>query len=96
MEVALKHKASFEEHFVVRQWVPIAIDMEFRAFVCDGKLTALTQYNHMVYFPRLVAMKQHLLHTIQTFFVKHLHPRIEKKYVAPNRHFCFCCFCCFC
>jgi len=48
MQVAIKHPARFEENIVVRQWVDIDIDLEFRAFVSHGRLTALTQYNHMV------------------------------------------------
>ena len=40
---------------VVRQFVDFEPELEFRGFVYEGKLTALTQYNEFVYFPRLAA-----------------------------------------
>ena len=44
---------AFQMNIVLRQWVDIDIDMEFRGFVCNGRLNALSQYNHIVTFDRL-------------------------------------------
>ena len=39
---------------VIREWFSFEVQHEFRAFVYQGKLTAITQYNEMCYFPELV------------------------------------------
>lgn len=45
----------WEESLVVRSWVNIEPDMEFRCFVAGGKMTAISQYRHLIHFPRLCA-----------------------------------------
>jgi len=43
---------SIEEfNVVIREFCKFDPQMEFRAFVNEGKLTALTQYNDLCYFP---------------------------------------------
>lgn len=49
MNVALDRLDRFDENVIVRRWVMLDVDMEFRGFVCNGKLTALSQYNHVFY-----------------------------------------------
>lgn len=39
MNVALDRLDRFDENVVVRRWVMLDVDMEFRGFVCNGKLT---------------------------------------------------------
>jgi len=43
------------ESLVVRDWIPIEPDMEFRCFVAGGTMTAISQYRHLIHFPRLCA-----------------------------------------
>jgi len=75
---ALKYGAeAFDQNVVIRRWIPIAIDMEFRGFVCNGKLTALSQYNHFIRFDRLVKMKDALAEQIQNFFAKKVAERLK-------------------
>ena len=77
---ALKYgQAAFAQNVVVRKWVPIDVDMEFRGFVFAGKLTALSQYNHIVFFERLAQFKQALLSKIVTFFEAKVAPQLKKK-----------------
>ena len=38
---------------VVREWVTLPVHHEFRAFVHDGALKAMSQYNHPCYYPRM-------------------------------------------
>jgi len=48
-------QAWWEESLVVRSWVQLEPDMEFRCFVVGGQLTAISQYRHLIHFPRLCA-----------------------------------------
>eukprot|EP00455_Lapot_gusevi_P009698 TRINITY_DN14358_c0_g1_i1.p1 TRINITY_DN14358_c0_g1~~TRINITY_DN14358_c0_g1_i1.p1 ORF type:complete len:228 (-),score=51.29 TRINITY_DN14358_c0_g1_i1:240-923(-) len=60
-DMCLARDAKYEqESIVVRGWVPIDVDMEFRGFVANGRLNALSQYNHVAYFPRVVDLKEEL------------------------------------
>lgn len=69
MHLALAQSSKWNEAIVVRQWINIEPDMEFRCFVCAGKLTAISQYRHLVYFPRLPANEEFLKKVI-THFLK--------------------------
>lgn len=60
-----------------REWIwDMDISFEFRGFVVDGKLTALSQYFDMLYFEHLIQNKEFYLKIIQQFFesVKHMLP----------------------
>jgi len=75
---ALKYgKEQFKQNVVIRKWIPIDIDMEFRGFVHKGKLTALSQYNHIVYFQRLSDMKQEIAKKICTFYEQQIKERLK-------------------
>ena len=52
----------------MRKWHNIAVDMEFRGFVKDNKLCALSQYNHMFVSPRVVERKAYILSLITSFY----------------------------
>ncbi len=77
MKLALSqaHK-KFEEHFIVRKWIDIEPDMEFRGFYCNGKLNALSQYNHLCYFERLLEMRDQLLEKVLHFFELSVKPKL--------------------
>lgn len=49
---------------------------EFRGFVSNGSLNALSQYNHLVFFPSLVARKDEIATTITKFFNDAIIPRL--------------------
>ena len=54
MLLALQHGDRWEQNVAIRQWVDIKVSQEYRGFVKDGKLTAVSQYNHLCAFPDLV------------------------------------------
>ena len=59
---------SFVEHLVLRPFVSIDVDMEFRGFVFEGQLTCLSQYNYLIYSARLVEARELILGQILQFF----------------------------
>lgn len=80
MTVALERLDRFNENVVVRRWVDIAVDMEFRGFVHRGKLTALAQYFHLVFSRRLVTLKSEILQLIVSAFETHIHSRLSARF----------------
>jgi len=52
---------------VVREFANFEVELEFRGFVFDKKLTAITQYNQFCYFPRVVQNKDYLLQVMSDF-----------------------------
>lgn len=68
----------------LREWLEEVIDRpqyEFRCFVHDLKLNAITQYFDWLHFPELVQRKQELQDLMTSFFYEHVAP------VAPYRSF---------
>ena len=59
---------SFHENIVLRPFISIDIDMEFRGFVYQQSLTCLSQYNYLIYSSRLFKSKEIILKKIQTYF----------------------------
>jgi len=53
---------------VVREFRTFAPEMEFRGFVYNKKLTALTQYNEFCYFPFLKSHTQEIVNKIEKDF----------------------------
>jgi len=43
----------WNEHIVVREFVDLEPDMEFRAFVCDRRLTGISQYSYTMFHQRV-------------------------------------------
>lgn len=66
----------FRENFVIREFRNIDVDMEFRGFVFDGRLTALSQYNYLLHSERLCQNKQAIGQLIRDYFGKEIGPRL--------------------
>jgi hypothetical protein len=49
----LEYPETFSNHVIVRKWENIDLEGEFRAFVYDGKMTAISQYYSQCYFPSI-------------------------------------------
>jgi len=62
---------------VVREFKWFDVAYEFRGFVYDKKLTALTQYNEFVYFPLLLKQKEKIVQDINDFFHKEMIPLLN-------------------
>eukprot|EP01112_Ceratiomyxa_fruticulosa_P017136 TRINITY_DN5282_c0_g2_i1.p1 TRINITY_DN5282_c0_g2~~TRINITY_DN5282_c0_g2_i1.p1 ORF type:complete len:357 (-),score=78.99 TRINITY_DN5282_c0_g2_i1:90-1160(-) len=80
MKLALAHPARFKENFVVRKWVDLDPSLEFRGFVNNNKLNALSQYNHLGFFQHIVDQKDLIVKEITEFFYEKALPRLEGKY----------------
>ena len=49
------------EQICLREWNPhLSLEYEFRVFVHDNNITAISQYDHYSYFPHLAAMESML------------------------------------
>eukprot|EP00051_Salpingoeca_urceolata_P001561 m.41977 g.41977 ORF g.41977 m.41977 type:complete len:181 (-) comp11506_c0_seq3:265-807(-) len=66
----------FHENLVVREWVPMDVDMEFRGFVANGALNALSQYNHLAFFPRLAELSGSIVARVREFFATEVRHRL--------------------
>ena len=75
LKLALKYPSDWTEHLVIREWEPIQVDLEFRAFVSHGKLTALSQYNFAVYSQTI---NDHA-DEIQTLIVNFFHTKVQQR-----------------
>jgi hypothetical protein len=80
LNVALQRLDRFHENVVVRRWIDIAVDMEFRGFVHRGRLRALSQYNHVFHSERVVALRDEILHLIVTAFDTHIRARLAARF----------------
>ncbi len=79
------------EQVCLRQWDDaLVLENEFRVFVFNNKITAISQYDHYTHFPSLVVNKDVILRGI-THIWSQVHPKIgSSSYVVdvgyfPNR-----------
>ncbi|KAJ5071872.1 cell division cycle protein [Anaeramoeba ignava] len=81
-----KHK----EHFVVREWIDMEPEMEFRGFVTNYNLNALSQYHYFVYFPNLVEKKKEIQDKIVDFYKKEVQPLLQNHFQSKDYIVDFC------
>jgi hypothetical protein len=53
---------------VIRKWEHILPEFEFRAFVFNRKLTAITQYYKSTYVPKMSEQRENLEQRMKAFF----------------------------
>lgn len=82
--LALEQKHCFEENFVVRKFVEIDVDMEFRGFVYGNKLTALSQYNYLIHSEKLCRQRHNINSLLLTFFHEEVEPCLIDKEFPDN------------
>lgn len=68
LPLALQFPERWSQHIVIRRWVDVPIQYEFRAFVYNNKLTALSQYYNHAYFADIVENKSKILQLVQDLF----------------------------
>lgn len=78
MLLAVEKRARFNENIVLRKFIDIDVDMEFRGFVYNKKLTALSQYNYLIYSKQLNENKIKILQAIQTFYEKNVALKLDE------------------
>jgi hypothetical protein len=66
--LALEHAHAWSQHIVLREWVDVPPQFEFRGFVYGDRLTALSQYFNNGFFPEVVEQRDLVLqrHTART------------------------------
>lgn len=74
---AVNQVDKYNENFVIRKFVDIDVDMEFRCFVFNGLLHAISQYNYLIYSKRLVEKKEEISLAIQNFFKDSVKPKLS-------------------
>ncbi|KAK0044948.1 cell division cycle protein 123 [Biomphalaria pfeifferi] len=77
MLLALAVPERFRENFIIRKFVNFDVDMEFRGFVYNQRLTALSQYNYLIFSERLKNERNFYLKLIQNFFLQFIAPKLE-------------------
>jgi len=79
----LKNPETFSTHLIVREWKNIPLESEFRVFVHEQKITAISQYFTQLYFPSLIDRKDELEQEIIQFWqtIHALLPPTLKTYV---------------
>ena len=70
-----------KEQIVLREWNnELTCDYEFRAFVYNNKITAITQYDHYGVFPYLFEEKEKIETLIHNFWKKEVKNKIKISY----------------
>lgn len=76
------------EQLVFRKWEPeLSYDYEFRVFICDNKITAISQYDHYAVYKHLFENKEKIKTSIIEFWNK-VHTSVgEHSYVMDVGYF---------
>ncbi|XP_053374671.1 uncharacterized protein LOC123531612 [Mercenaria mercenaria] len=74
---AVNQKDKYHEHFVIRKFFDIDIDMEFRGFVSNYELVALSQYNYAICSERLVKEKEKYGQMVKNYFQNTVQPKLK-------------------
>lgn len=69
-------REKFSISIILREWMDIEVDLEFRGFVYQGKLNAISQYNCSCFFLNVVEQKSELQKKIFEFF-DNVQPKIK-------------------
>ncbi|XP_064614261.1 uncharacterized protein LOC135477955 [Liolophura sinensis] len=84
MLLALAVPDRFHENFVIRQFVPIDVDMEFRGFVYNHDLVALSQYNYLIFSQRLLEQQGGIEQKLIKFFETEVRTRLMSEAFSSN------------
>jgi hypothetical protein len=63
-------KSKDKIQIIIREWKDISISNEFRGFVYNSKLTALSQYFDICYFKSIEKNKEEIVQNIQKKFLE--------------------------
>jgi hypothetical protein len=69
----------------LRQWEPrLQFHLEFRSFVCQNRLTAISQCENRAFYPDINENKGLILNAIRSCFEEKIRPAFECKGIFPN------------
>jgi len=76
------NKGNMSNGLVLREFNKFDVAMELRAFVYNRKLTGISQYNQLLYFPHLIKKRDEITKSVSTFLSEKVlnNPKIE----TPN------------
>jgi len=77
IEVSLDSK-QFDLKVVIREWVVIPNEYEFRGFVYNRELTAISSYNRSVFWPQLPPIKAELEQRMKEYW------KVVKNKISPH------------
>jgi len=78
LDVALRHPERWDQSIVIRRWwAGVSSDLEFRLFCVDGEPTALTQYNHLIFSPRLATVGTKVAEVLRGYYERLVRPRLK-------------------
>lgn len=78
LDVALRHPERWDQALVVRTWWPgMSSDLEFRMFVHDGEATGVTQYNQLLFSPRVAGRGAVIAGALKRYFDEVVRPRLR-------------------
>ena len=79
LDVALRHQERWNQSIIVRTWWPgVSSDLEFRLFVHDGQPTGITQYNQLLFSPRIASRGAIIAGALKRYFEEVVRPRLDK------------------
>ncbi len=79
LNFSLEVVEEYDTKIVLRQWDTRVRDhMEFRVFVKDDRLTAITQYNHFCYYPEVHAKCDEIKVKIISYWKEELQARLHR------------------
>lgn len=81
---AVNQKDKYNEHFVIRKFVDIDVDMEFRGFVWNYELVALSQYNYAIFSKRLLNGKEMYGDMVREYFYTSIQPKLKDSKFPKN------------
>lgn len=81
MTLAFRHPESWNQSVVFREWDPVPIDLEFRTFVYNNRMTCISQYAYQLYSERLndQGQQSEIISTVHNFFTSSLLPALSKQ-----------------
>jgi hypothetical protein len=68
------------QNFVFREWGPVPVDAEFRLFVVDGVLTAISEYMFKLYSPWLIAAQDSIRTCLAAYHAEVIAPALGHLY----------------
>ena len=80
LKISLKYNSNFKQNIIIRKWVSIKPQNEFRAFIFDNKFVAMSQYNYVIKFAQIIRNKNIFCELIQNFWKTKCENILSKKY----------------